>query len=85
MMPNPEAMLTPREIAAVLNVSLRHAQMLCERGKIPAKNVGLGNRHSTWRAKLCEVTKFRDGVDNCPMDVKSARESLPPHIRRFVG
>jgi len=44
---------TPKEVAAELNVHVRTAQRMCERGEIPALKVGkLWRIRSDWRSHL---------------------------------
>jgi len=57
----------------MLNVSERHAQMLCIRGKLPAINVSIGARYKRWRVKLSDLIRFRDTPDN---------QAEPPPVSR---
>jgi hypothetical protein len=79
-----DPMLSIAQLALLLNISKRQAQNLCDRGRIPAKNVGLGRR-SCWRVKMSDALRFMDTPDNDPQPLPFHRvPSLPPHIRRRV-
>jgi excisionase family DNA binding protein len=51
----PKKMLTPRELAETLNVSLMTIQRMRERGEIPYILVSEGNYRSIYRYDLDEV------------------------------
>jgi excisionase family DNA binding protein len=60
----PKKMLTPRELAETLNVSLMTIQRMRERGEIPYILVSEGNYRSIYRYDLDEVmAALEDNTD----------------------
>jgi excisionase family DNA binding protein len=60
----PKKMLTPRELAETLNVSLMTIQRMRERGEIPYILVSQGNYRSIYRYDLDEVmAALEDNTD----------------------
>jgi excisionase family DNA binding protein len=61
----PKKMLTPRELAETLNVSLMTIQRMRERGEIPYILVSQGNYRSIYRYDLDEVmAALEDNTDD---------------------
>ena len=79
-----DPMLTPGQLALLLNVSERQAQKLCAAGKLPAKNVGLG-RVACWRVRMSDAQRYIETPDNAARPAPpERRRALPSHVRRLA-
>jgi excisionase family DNA binding protein len=83
-MVNTESIITPQQAATILVTNRRTVTRLCATGKLPAKNIGTGNRNAIWRIRMADLQAFMQ-PDNTPTAPAPRTPKLPAHVRDIAS